>query len=135
MLFLYKYQIHFGGHTTTIVDTQLKTDKIACFISQSSFFDWPQCGPILNKMKQADLFVLGFDLCCCCKGTPCVFLAHLGCDAVPLRAGEVVGPAPDLGVQLLLVFIPEGRVTHQQDVEDHTWGSEHYHPDKYPCPD
>ena len=64
----------------------------------------------------------------CIKGTPCVFLAHLWGDAVPLRAGEVVSPAPDLGVQLLLVLVPEGRVTHQQDVENHTWRSEHYHP-------
>ena len=67
-----------------------------------------------------------------CKGTPCVFLAHLRGDAVPLRAGEVVSPAPDLGVQLLLVLVPEGRVTHQQYVEDHTWISDHYNPDNYP---
>ena len=48
-------------------------------------------------------------------------MAHLRGHAVPLWAGEVIGAAPDLGVQLLLVLVPEGRVTHQQDVEDHAW--------------
>lgn len=62
-------------------------------------------------------------LCCnpCVKEHPVYSMAHLWGHAVPLRAGEVIGPAPDLGVQLLLVLVPEGRVTHQQDVEDHTW--------------
>ena len=45
-------------------------------------------------------------------------------DSVPLWAGVIIGPRLDLGVQAVLVLVPEGRVTHQQDVEDHTWGSE-----------
>lgn len=38
------------------------------------------------------------------------------------RRGEethVVSPSLDLLVQLVLVLVPERRVTHQQDVEDH----------------
>ena len=48
----------------------------------------------------------------------------LGGDSVPLWAGVIIGPGLDLGVQAVLVLVPEGRVTHQQDVEDHTWRSE-----------
>ena len=48
----------------------------------------------------------------------------LGGDSVPLWAGVIIRPRLDLGVQAVLVLVPEGRVTHQQDVEDHTWGSE-----------
>lgn len=32
---------------------------------------------------------------------------------------HIISPGLDLLVQLVLVLIPERRVTHQQDVEDH----------------
>ena len=49
-------------------------------------------------------------------------------DSVPLWTRVVIRPGLDLGVQAVLVLIPEGRVAHQQDVEDHTWHErEHYH--------
>ena len=70
----------------------------------------------------------------CVKAHPVsIFLAHLWRDRVPLGAGEVISSASDLSVKLLLVFVPEGRVTHQQDVEDHTWRSEHYNPVPADC--
>ena len=47
---------------------------------------------------------------------------YLRGDGVPLRAGVVVGPGLDLGVQPVLVLVPEGRVADQQDVQDHAWG-------------
>lgn len=34
----------------------------------------------------------------------------------------VIGSGLDLLVQLVLVLVPEGRVAHEQDVEDHPWG-------------
>ena len=37
------------------------------------------------------------------------------------RATHVIGSCFDLLVQFVLVFIPERRVTHQQNVQDHTW--------------
>lgn len=37
---------------------------------------------------------------------------------------HVVGPSLDLLVQLMLVLVPEGRVPHEQDVQDHPWGSQ-----------
>lgn len=40
------------------------------------------------------------------------------------RAGEethIISPSLDLLVQLVLVLVPERRVAHQQDVEDHPW--------------
>lgn len=36
---------------------------------------------------------------------------------------HVVGPGLDLLVQLVLVLVPEGWVPHEQDVQDHPWGS------------
>lgn len=34
----------------------------------------------------------------------------------------VIGSSFDLLIEFVLVFVPEGRVAHQQDVEDHAWG-------------
>ena len=42
-------------------------------------------------------------------------------DRVPLWGGIVIRPRLDLGVQPVLVLVPEGRVAHQQDVQYHTW--------------
>lgn len=36
-----------------------------------------------------------------------------------VKETHIVSPSLDLLVQLVLVLIPERRVTHQQDVEDH----------------
>ena len=45
--------------------------------------------------------------------------SHLRSDSVPLRGGVVIRPRLDLGVEAVLVLVPEGRVAHQQDVQDH----------------
>ena len=43
----------------------------------------------------------------------------LGRHRVPLGRRVVVGAGLDLRVQPVLVLVPEGRVAHEQDVEDH----------------
>lgn len=43
------------------------------------------------------------------------------CGEHPLGT-HIVGAGFDLLVQLVLVFIPEGWVAHQQNIQDHAWG-------------
>lgn len=50
------------------------------------------------------------------------------------RRGEkahIISPSLDLLVQLVLVLIPERRVAHQQDVEDHPWDAHKTHMDAH----
>ena len=49
-----------------------------------------------------------------------VWVQDLWGDRVPLWAGVIIGPRLYLGVQPVLVLVPERGVTHQQDVQDHT---------------